>query len=47
MRESDGPVTRGKVTGGTGTFRGASGTITAKTLDKNGTKTAVTITYHT
>jgi hypothetical protein len=47
MRESDGPVTRGIVTGGTGTYRGASGTITAKTLDSDGTKTAVSITYRT
>ena len=47
MRESEGPVTRGTVTGGTGTYRGATGTITAKTLDKDGTKTAVIITYRT
>jgi hypothetical protein len=47
LRESEGPVTRGVVTGGTGTYRGASGTITAKTLDNDGTKTAVSITYRT
>jgi hypothetical protein len=47
MRESDGPVTRGTVTGGTGTYRGATGTITAKALGQDGTKTAVTITYRT
>ena len=47
MRESDGPVTRGTVTGGTGTYWGATGTITAKTLGQDGTKTAVTITYST
>ena len=46
LRESRGPVSRGKVTGGTGTFHGAAGTITARS-NKNGTKTAVTITYHT
>jgi hypothetical protein len=47
LRESEGPVTRGVVTGGTGTYRGATGTITATTLDNDGTKTAVSITYHT
>jgi hypothetical protein len=46
MTESDGPVTHGTVTGGTGTFKGAAGTITAKALDQNGTRIAVTITYH-
>jgi len=35
----------GMVTGGTGTFKGAAGTITAKSL--NQTRTAVTITYTT
>ena len=40
-------VTNGKVTGGTGVFCGATGTITAKDLNKAGTRTAVTITYHT
>jgi hypothetical protein len=38
-----GAFSNGKVTGGTGTFKGATGTITAKTISK--TKTAVTITY--
>ena len=33
----------GKVTGGTGAFKGATGTITARALTSN--KTAVTITY--
>ena len=33
----------GKVTGGTGTFKGATGTITAKTLPRH--KTAITIVY--
>jgi hypothetical protein len=46
LRESRGPVSRGKVTGGTGIFRGATGIIAAKS-NKAGTKTAVTITYHT
>ena len=47
MSESGGPVTHGTVTGGTGTFKGAAGTITAKALDQTGTRIAVTITYHT
>ena len=42
-----GAVTDGKVTGGTGSFKGATGTIKAKNLNKAGTRTAVTITYHT
>jgi hypothetical protein len=40
-----GAVTNGKVTGGTGAFKSATGTITAKALNKAGTKHAVTITY--
>ncbi len=39
--------TDGKVTGGTGAFAGATGTITEVNLNKAATKTAVTITYHT
>jgi hypothetical protein len=42
-----GAVTDGKVTGGTGAFKGATGTIKARNLNKAGTRTAVTITYHT
>jgi hypothetical protein len=38
-----GVVTNGKVTGGTGAFAGATGTITVKTISR--TKHAVTITY--
>jgi hypothetical protein len=38
-----GAVTNGKVTGGTGAFAGATGTITVKTVSS--TKHAVTITY--
>jgi hypothetical protein len=38
-----GAFSKGKVTGGTGSFRGATGTIKAK--DISATKTAVTITY--
>jgi hypothetical protein len=40
-------VTHGTVTGGTGTFQGATGTILGKSLNKSGTRTAVTITYTT
>jgi hypothetical protein len=40
-----GAVTNGKVTGGTGTFVGAKGTIKAKSLNATQTKHAVTITY--
>jgi hypothetical protein len=38
-----GAITNGKVTGGTGSFKGATGTIKAKAISS--TKTAVTITY--
>lgn len=38
-----GAFSNGKVTGGTGAFAGATGTITAKTLSS--TKTAVTVVY--
>ncbi len=44
---STGAITNGKVTGGTGKFKGATGRIKAKNLDSAGTRTAVTITYHT
>ena len=40
-----GAVTNGKVTGGTGSFKGATGTLKAKALNKAGTRHAVTITY--
>jgi hypothetical protein len=46
LKFSNGPVTHGKVTGGTGIFKGATGTITGRNLNKRGTRTAVTITYH-
>ena len=42
-----GKITNGKVTGGTGKFKGATGTIRAKNLNTAGTRTAVTVTYHT
>jgi hypothetical protein len=42
-----GAVFDGKVTGGTGAFKGATGTITAKNLNAAGTRTAVKIVYHT
>ena len=38
-----GTISNGKVTGGTGAFKGATGTITAKGISK--TEAAVTITY--
>jgi hypothetical protein len=46
LKFTNGPVTHGRVTGGTGRFKGATGTITGKNLNKSGTRTAVTITYH-
>lgn len=45
MHEGSGQTIHGTVTGGTGTFHGASGTITARPLDQDGARTAVTITY--
>ena len=42
-----GAISNGKVTGGTGSFAGATGTIMAKDLNPAGTRTAVTITYST
>ena len=45
LKPGNGPTIKGTVTGGTGTFQGATGTIVAKQLNKAGTKTAVTITY--
>ena len=44
---SSSPVIHGTVTSGTGIFKGAAGTILAKNLNSAGTRTAVTITYHT
>jgi len=38
-----GKTFKGKVTGGTGAFKGATGTITAKTISSK--KTAITIIY--
>ncbi|MGZ4483594.1 MAG: hypothetical protein ACXVFR_08400 [Nocardioidaceae bacterium] len=46
LKFSNGPITRGTVTGGTGRFAGATGTIYGKSLNKNGTRTAVTIHWH-
>ncbi len=45
LKFTKGPVTHGTVTGGTGKFKGATGTITGKNLNKKGTRTAVTIVY--
>lgn len=36
----------GRVTGGTGKFKGARGTIKGVNLNKSGTRTAVTIVWH-
>jgi hypothetical protein len=44
---SSNPESHGTITGGTGAFKGARGTLLAKNLNKAGTKTAITITYHT
>jgi hypothetical protein len=44
---SNSGVMHGTVTGGTGAFKGATGTILAKNLNRAGTRTAVTITYRT
>jgi hypothetical protein len=41
------PVVHGHVTGGTGAYRGARGTVTARVLNQSGSRTAVTIKYHT
>lgn len=46
LKFSNGPITHGRVTGGTGKFSGVTGTIYGKSLNKRGTRTAVTITYH-
>jgi hypothetical protein len=43
----EGVVSNGKVTGGTGSFKGATGKFTVKSLNKAGTRHAVTITYGT
>lgn len=44
---SKGMVTDGKVTGGTGAFAHAAGTLTVQTVNKAATRHAVKITYHT
>jgi len=40
-----GVVSHGTVTGGSGSFKGATGTFTVKSLNKAGTRHAVSITY--
>jgi hypothetical protein len=42
---SKGMVLDGKVTGGTGSFKGTAGTLTVKSLNKAGTRHAVAITF--
>ena len=44
LKLSQGPDTHGKVTGGTGVFKGATGTIFGHSTSK--TRTKVTVTYH-
>jgi hypothetical protein len=44
LKITNNPVIHGTVTGGTGTFKGATGTITG---NQSGARTAVTITYTT
>jgi hypothetical protein len=39
-------VMHGRITGGTNAYAGAAGTFVAKNLNKAGTRTAITITYH-
>jgi len=45
LTEGSSPVSHGTVSGGSGSYRGATGTITVKALDKNDDRSAVTITY--
>ena len=47
LKVSDSPKSTGVVTGGTGTFKHATGTVAGTDLNKAGTKIAVTITYRT
>jgi hypothetical protein len=42
---SNGPITTGRVTGGTGKFKNATGTIKGTNLNKSGTRTAVVIVW--
>jgi hypothetical protein len=47
LKLTSSPVIHGTVTGGTGAFQGATGTIIGKALNTSGTRTAITITYTT
>ena len=47
LHQGTSPVSHGTVTGGTGVFRGATGTITVKALDASDDRSAATITYRT
>jgi hypothetical protein len=40
------PTTAGIITGGTGSFKGASGTISVTNLNESGSRATVTIRYH-
>jgi hypothetical protein len=44
---SKGKIGPGLITGGVGTYKGAFGSIVTKSLNASGTRTAVTISYHT
>ena len=41
------PTVHGKIIGGTGSYRGATGTVLGKNLNKAGTRTAVTLKFTT
>jgi hypothetical protein len=45
LRVSGGSGATGRITGGTGRYRNVSGSLVARTLNKSGSRTAVTITY--
>jgi hypothetical protein len=45
--EGSSPVSHGTVSGGSGAYRGATGTITVKALDNDDDRAAVTIAYRT
>lgn len=45
LRQGSSPVSHGTVGGGSGAYRGATGTITVKALDSSDDRSAVTITY--
>lgn len=46
LKFSNGPVTHGRVTGGTGKFKETEGTIYGRNLNASGTRTAATVICH-